>query len=433
MIRSANGELVVRAAGLYLPVVAGLLLAAWRRPDRRRATGALLATVWNLVALLAVNLLAVQVGWWSFFGGGPAVSGIPADLWLGWAVLWGAVPVLAAPRWPAVVGAALVVLDLLLMPLAGPVLVLHGTWLVGEAVAVATCLIPGLALGRWTANGDHLTARVTLQATAFAVLLLLVLPALVLEATGGSWAPLLDRPRWQFVVAALLLAPPAAMALQAVAELAFHGGTPVPLDPPARLASTGPYAYVANPMQLGATVVLAGWGVLLGSLPVVLGAAVAGAFSAGFASWNEDGDLAARFGDDWRRYRASVRLWLPRLRPAPGPAAVLYVDAGCGPCSDVGAFVTRRRPAGLVVAPAATCPEPLRRIAYRTEAGRRLDGVAALAGALEHTHLGWAVACWIARLPGFVHVLQLVTDVVGGGPRVPAHLVADVDGGVDPL
>lgn len=431
MIQPADGDLVVRATALYLPVVAGLLLAAWRRPGRRRATGALLATVWNLVGLLAVNLLAAHVGWWSFAGGGPAVSGIPTDLWLGWAILWGAVPALAAVRRLAVVAAALVILDLVLMPLAGPVLVLNGTWLVGEALAVTVCLIPGLLLGQWTANGDHLTARVTLQATAFAGLLLLVLPALALQATGGSWAALLDRPRWQFVVAALLLASPAAMALQAVAELAFHGGTPVPLDPPDRLATTGPYAYVANPMQLGATVVLAGWGVLLGSPAVVLGAAMAGAFSAGFAAWNEDGDLAARFADDWRRYRANVRLWLPRLRPSPGPAAVLYVDAGCGACSEVGAFVIRRRPTGLVVAPAATCPEPLRRIAYRTQAGRRLDGVAALAGALEHTHLGWAVAGWIARLPGVVHLLQLVTDVVGGGPRLPAAVRADVDTDVE--
>jgi len=137
-----SSELVVRAAALYVPILLVVALGAQLRPDRRRVAGALLATAWNLAALLAVNLVALRLGWWSFGTGAATVAGVPADLWVGWALLWGAVPVLATTRHLAAAG-ALVALDLVLMPAAKPVVLLGPAWLAGEAVAVATCLVPG--------------------------------------------------------------------------------------------------------------------------------------------------------------------------------------------------------------------------------------------------------------------------------------------------
>ncbi len=225
-------ELMVRAVSLYLPILLTIALALHARPSRRRVAGAMLATAWNVSALLAVNLVAVRVGWWTFDAGAPTVLGFPADLWIGWALLWGAVPILATTNRLLMVGIALVAADLVLMPLAGPVVRLHATWLVGETLAVATCLVPGLLLGRWTADGTQLGRRAFLQVAAFTGLLFFVLPSVIFAVTGGDWAPLLDRPRWQFVLVGVLVAPVAAMALQAVREFVAHGGTPVPLDPP---------------------------------------------------------------------------------------------------------------------------------------------------------------------------------------------------------
>ena len=42
-------------------------------------------------------------------------------------------------------------------------------------------------------------------------------------------------------------------------------GTPVPFNPPPQLVTTGPYAYVRNPMLTGVFALLFGFGVLLGS------------------------------------------------------------------------------------------------------------------------------------------------------------------------
>lgn len=416
MIRPDASEILVRAASLYLPIMLAIASVLQVRPSRRIVAGALLATAWNVPALLAVNLLAVRAGWWTFDVRTASVGGVPADLWLGWALLWGAVPVLAAGGRLFVTGMALVALDLVLMPLAEPVLVLGEAWLVGEAVAVASCLVPGLLLGRWTAAGAHVNARAGLQLVTFGGLLLFVLPSLIFTVTGESWTPLLQRPRWQFVLAALALAPAAALAVQAVREFAANGGTPVPLDPPTRLVTTGPYAYVANPMQLGGTVVLAGWGLLLTSPAVVAAAAMAAAFSAGLAAWTEDRDLAERF-DAWNTYRGGVRLWLPRWRPAVvAETAVVHVASTCGPCTDVGRFIAGRRGIGLAVEPAEQCGRPLRRITYVC-GPVRASGVAAIGRSLEHVNLAWAVASWVARLPVLGQLLQLITDAVGGDPR----------------
>ena len=421
MIEPRSSELLVRAVALYLPILLVVALVIHRRPDRRRVAGALLATAWNLPALLAVNVVAVRAGWWSFEVSAAAVAGVPADLWIGWALLWGTVPLLAVRLGTGIgplVGAGLILVaaDMVLMPIGEPVVVLDRTWLVGEALAVVTCLGPGLLLGRWTARGERLAWRAGLQVLAFTGLLLFVLPVLVFTVTGEDWAALLARPRWQFVLAGLTLAPAGAMVVQAVREFVAHGGTPVPLDPPSRLVTSGPYAYVANPMQLGATVVLAGWGVLLASPAVVAGAAVAAAFSAGVAAWSEDVELAGRFGNDWHGYRRQVRTWLPRWRPAVVDRAVVYVAGSCEPCSDVGRFLLRRPSLGLDVAAAESFPEPLRRITYVRRA-HRADGLAAVGRSLEHVNLAWATGSWLVRLPVVEPVLQLVTDAVGGGPR----------------
>jgi protein-S-isoprenylcysteine O-methyltransferase Ste14 len=408
--------LVVRGAATYLPLVLVVLAATWRRPSARVWAAVLVASVWNVATLLALNVIAQRVGWWEFDADVALVAGIPADLWLGWALLWGALPVLVAPDRALLLTPVLLVVDLVVMPLAEPVVRLGDMWLVGEAVALLVCLVPGLVLATWTARDANVVGRSVMQLVAFTGLVFYVLPSLVFTATGEDWSILLDRPRWHFVVAAVLLAPFAAMALQAMIEFAQHGGTPLPLDPPKHLVMTGPYAYVANPMQLGATVLVTGWGVLLGSPAVVTAGGIAAVFSSGLAAWNENGDLAARFGDAWRSYRASVRVWRPRWKPIETSAAAVYVARTCDPCSQVGAFLEERDRVGLDVLAAESHPQPLRRITYES-GGTSESGVAAVGRSLEHVNLAWAVVSWIVRLPVIRPVVQLINDAVGGEPR----------------
>jgi protein-S-isoprenylcysteine O-methyltransferase Ste14 len=170
---------------------------------------------------------------------------------------------------------------------------------------------------RWTHKRRHLRARVAAQVAIFGGLSLWLLPSAVLDLTGRDWRPALEAPGWLLGLALQLLAVPALVGAAAVIELAERGGgTPFPWDPPERLVVTGPYAYVANPMQLAMTLLMVGLGVLLASPAVALAGIVAGAFGAGFAGWQEAGDMAERFGPAWRAYARAVRPWRPTWRPA---------------------------------------------------------------------------------------------------------------------
>lgn len=408
---------VVRALAFYLPVLVVGATVALTRPDRRRGGAALLAGLWNVTALLAVNVVAVRAGWWHFNTAGGELAGVPVDLLIGWALLWGALPALLPLEVPApAVVAGLAWADLLLMPLGAPVVVLADGWLAGEAVAVAAALVPGLVLARLTIRRRLLALRVVLQFVLFTALIGGV-AMVALDQTTGAIPALPDARRplvqlgLQFVVALAL------PALAAMGELARRGGgTPFPYDPPARLVTTGPYAYVANPMQLSMTVVLVAVGAVLASWAVVLLAVVGAAFAAGIAGWHESTELDERFGGPWRDYRGQVRVWRPRWRPWTGESAVLYIAPGCDPCRGVGRWITERRPAGLEIRLATDAPRPLRRLGYSGPDGYEASGVAAFARALEHLHLGWAVLAWFLLLPGIGRFVQLVVDAAGGGP-----------------
>src|SRR5690606_9361049 len=160
--------------------------------------------------------------------------------------------------------------------------------------------------------------------------------------------------------------------------------------------------------------------VVLGEPALLVGVLVAVAYSVGIADWHEGNGLRRAFGRTWTRYRAAVRPWLPRLRPAPVVApATLWVAADCEPCTGVALWFARRRPVGLTIRPAAEHPEVLRRATYELTAEAspppgsrdvrpllRAQGVSAVARALAHVHLGWALAGWALDLPGVRHLAQ---------------------------
>lgn len=413
---------VVRALALYLPI--GLSILLWRRRalSGREGAGIMLGGVWNFVALIGVNVLAIRAGWWHFEAPGALMFGIPLDLLLGWTVLWGVVAPLACPRVPILVaGLAAAIVDLLVMPFCAPVVRLGDTWLIGEVVAVAVAFVPGLLLVRWTAHDRRLVARAALQMICFAALVLGVLPGTILAHTRGSWLPLTDASTRVLLLELQLVAIPALLGVSALQEFVQRGqGTPLPFDAPRRLVTTGPYAYVANPMQLSAAVLLVVWGAVLHNWWIAMGGIMSWIYGAGLARMDERVDLQGRFGDAWVSYRRAVRNWLPRWRPA-SPRACLYVAMSCGPCSEIARWFAASGAVSLEVLPAEAHPDrDLRRITYQlvdtpdvTE-----EGVAALARAAEHINLAWAMLGFLVRLPVVRPVLQLLADVSGGEERL---------------
>jgi protein-S-isoprenylcysteine O-methyltransferase Ste14 len=411
------------AGSLYVPVAIAAALWLHRPPRAGERAGIFFAFTWCAVSLLAVHAAALRFDWWRFDATGPGLFGFPVELQIGWAILWGVLPALAFPRPPlTAIVAAMVALDLALMPQLAPALQLGPTWLLGEAMAVGLCLIPAQLLYRSTRDDTHLPARAVMLCASFTTLMFGVLPAVILARTGGSWQQLLSRPAWFASLALQLLAIPAALGVSAVQEFVLRGGgTPVPFDATKRLVTSGPYAYVSNPMQLANSLILLGLGAVLGSWWVAAAGAMSVVYSAGLAAWDERRDLGARFGEPWLAYRRVVRAWIPRWRPyaTPGRRAVLYVSANCSKCREVARWFSWRRAVSLEIVPAEWHPSrDLDRITYDPGDGSREEhGVAAVARALEHINFAWALCGMIMRLPGVCFAIQAFVDASGGGPQ----------------
>jgi protein-S-isoprenylcysteine O-methyltransferase Ste14 len=152
------------------------------------------------------------------------------------------------------------------------------------------------------------------QAVSFWTVFLFLIPLLLLRAQHALHLPsircTLCGPAG---IASFILG--SALALCSDYFMARYGeGTPLPFDASRRLVVEGPYAYVRNPMSISGLMQLAGIGLYVGSVLVLLCAA------AGWFLWTfvvrpwEEANLADRYGEAYIRYRRRVGCWIPRLR-----------------------------------------------------------------------------------------------------------------------
>lgn len=421
----------IRVAALYVPIVLCVVAYFLRRTGIRTFASPLLSFLWTLPSLLVLQRLNMHYGWWSFDTHTACVLGMPVALYLGWAIFWGLLPQLAWPKLD-VLSIAIVAFsfDFWLMLYLDPALDVNRVhsvagnvpvWLVGEAVGIALVLMPAMLLFRWTENDVHLPLRAGGQVLLSALVFLYLVPEIVfaLRPQGAGWQALLTTPRlllqfWLQVL--LLLAVPGVSAVQEF--VTRGGGTPLPYDPPRRMVTSGVYRYCANPMQFSCAAVMLLEAVLLRSVWLGAAAAMATIYSAGLAHWDEEVDLARRFGGEWAGYRAAVRSWRVRWSPySDGHPSTLYVAATCDTCRGVRAFLEERRPVALVFEDAESLSYgALRRLTYVSADG--VDaGVLAFARALEHLNFGWAFVGFVLRLPVVHHAAQLLMDVSGFGPR----------------
>src|SRR5207247_9984504 len=123
----------IRAMSLYLPLAVTVLLWLRRRPSLAERAGILLACIWNFDTLLLVHRVASHFDLWTFRAEKGLFLGMPVDLYLGWTLLWGAIPALAFLRIHPVTTAMLALwFDLLAMPLLVSVLDLGPHWCIGS-------------------------------------------------------------------------------------------------------------------------------------------------------------------------------------------------------------------------------------------------------------------------------------------------------------
>jgi protein-S-isoprenylcysteine O-methyltransferase Ste14 len=242
----------------------------------------------------------------------------------------------------------------------------------------------------------HLGRRPLLQGIGYGAWLLFFVPAGVSERAGLNFASVAQGSlhSWMLYPLGFLLL----LGLAAVHEFAaVGGGPPIPFDPLRRLVTTGPYAYLANPMQVTSIGVLL---LLAAAFRLWELAAVAASFyvySIGLVRWHHRTDIAQRFGVDWQAYRAAVPDWRPRWRPYVSGPATLTVGESCFSCQKFAGWIRRRRPRGLDIVLGQRSSSP--GITYRhVDAEIDETGIAAVARALEHINFAFAFVGWALRL-----------------------------------
>jgi protein-S-isoprenylcysteine O-methyltransferase Ste14 len=92
-------------------------------------------------------------------------------------------------------------------------------------------------------------------------------------------------------------------------------GTPVPFNPPPSLVTTGPYAYVRNPMLSGVFILLFGLGIVFNSISLVF------IFTPLFILLNvlelkaiEEPELEKRLGREYTEYKKGVPMFIPWMK-----------------------------------------------------------------------------------------------------------------------
>ena len=120
----------------------------------------------------------------------------------------------------------------------------------------------------------------------------------------------------QLPLAAIMLGAFTLLAVWAALTLAFAGrGTPAPFAPPQQFVASGPYAYLRHPFVTAFIGQCVGMGIAMGSIPVIVYAAVSLIVYYFLIRPGEERKLVERFGEPVRAYFRAVRGFRPRLRP----------------------------------------------------------------------------------------------------------------------
>jgi protein-S-isoprenylcysteine O-methyltransferase Ste14 len=154
-------------------------------------------------------------------------------------------------------------------------------------------------------------ARALIYLLVVTAVWLVALPAGILVAERGSWRPDL-QPLPVALTGGALFAMGFGLACRAGFCLIQHGrGTPLPLDPPQRLVSCGPYSRVRNPQAIGMMLMVTGEVIAVRSLALWLLVPLTVAYLELLVGPWEERQMAREFGADYKAYARRVRKWLP--------------------------------------------------------------------------------------------------------------------------
>lgn len=146
----------------------------------------------------------------------------------------------------------------------------------------------------------------------FCIVLLLMSISFYLDHLWGLPA-FISKP-FSIAVSIPFLIPGASLWLWCTVKFLKTKGTPVPINPPPKLVTGGPYAYSRNPMMTGLFMVMAGIGILFGSITLTF--IITPLFvlmSILEFKYIEEPELEKRFGQEYREYKERTPAIIPRI------------------------------------------------------------------------------------------------------------------------
>ena len=163
--------------------------------------------------------------------------------------------------------------------------------------------------------GEHLSAIIG------SIVFLFVAPGIVAGVIPWSLsqyqvgAPLMGFEPLRWVGVAFLLFGGVLLA-ETFTRFALQGlGTPAPIAPTKTLVVAGSYRFVRNPMYVAVVSLILGQALFFGDWVVLGYGAVVWLAVHTFVLAYEEPTLQRDYGEQYDRYRANVRRWIPRLTP----------------------------------------------------------------------------------------------------------------------
>jgi protein-S-isoprenylcysteine O-methyltransferase Ste14 len=316
LLQTADPTLI-RAGMLLIPLFTLVTLFYARGFRYFQMVGMLLGMMWNIAYLFLFNIVAIEFGLWEYTASTNMFYGIPVDLIIGWAIIWGALLPYCFEKFSLFLALPLIaIIDWLIMPQFPQLFHLSDHWFLGELMLLVTCLLPSLIIYRLTVNRQHVGWRAFLQSIIWGGWVVFLIPAITLKMLGEDIFSLLHRSDWKVLVFYPAMGLSMALGYWALREFAVKGhGTPIPFDPPQKLVTTGPYAYVANPLQISTVLMFFCLAFVYESSFLISGVIVMFIFTETFVQWHHTIDIEGRLGEHWFEYKKQVRNWLPRLKP----------------------------------------------------------------------------------------------------------------------
>ena len=307
--------MIIRSILLLLPLCLWAWFLVHPRWTSRDITATFLGFVWSFHATLITSILLLRSDTLSFLIDDTLFYGVPLDWIISQAVIMGAlVPLTRLWGWN---NGWRVLLQFALIAIIYSNTNLEITkydfaWVVLVTTIIAA--LPAMLLSDWTATDRHIGKRAILQSIAWAALLFWFFPSIIFFLTAEDWSGFQQR---DWLTTGLYLLPlllPAYLLISALYHFAIEGGgTAFPYDPPKRLVTQGIYQYISNPMQVGISLAMGWWGIVIQSIWVSISAVIAVILFIVFKDVCNGSCAIGLDNPDWETYQQAVPKWWPRL------------------------------------------------------------------------------------------------------------------------